>query len=53
MKRYNSPMLQVVSVKNSDIVCTSPFGSNGEYTGSVNLAAPGQRDLYDPYNAGY
>ena len=52
MKTYNSPMLQVVSMKHSDIVTTSPFGSNGEYSGSVNIAAPGQRG-FDSWYEGY
>ena len=41
MKKYNSPMLQVVSIKRSDIIATSgPFESNGDYKKGVNLAAP-------------
>ncbi len=54
MKTYNSPMLKVISIKRGDIVSTSgPYESNGEYGAGVNLAAPGQRGLFDPYDAGY
>ena len=52
-KKYYSPMLNVVSIKRSDLIATSgPFGSNGEYGAGVNLAAPGQRGL-DDWDAGY
>ena len=53
MKTYNSPMLQVVSIKRSDIVTASDqYGSNGTYGVGVNLAAPGMRGL-DDYYEGY
>ena len=51
-KKYNTPMLQVVSIKNNDIVCSSPqniqFGSNFGGDNSTILA-PGQRGLDDWY----
>ena len=52
-KIYNSPMLQVVSIKKNDIVTGSgPFGSNGEYGNGVHIAAPGQRGI-DEWYEGY
>ena len=53
MKTYNSPMLQVVSIKNSDVIATSTMSMLGDYNSStVTIAAPGQRGL-DDWDAGY
>lgn len=54
-KKYNSPMLQVVSVKKCDIICTSPtsgYDPNSNVTEETGIAAPGQRDI-DSWYAGY
>ena len=48
-KIYNQPTFEVVRMNNHDIVTLSdPKGEvgTGEY-------APGQRGLFDPYEAGY
>ena len=49
MKTYNSPMLQVVSIKRSDIVTASgdqPMSMHGNYdSGTTTIAAPGMRDF--------
>ena len=53
-KKYYSPMLNVVSIKRSDLIATSgPFGSNGEYGAGVNLAAPDRGRGFDDWDAGY
>ena len=54
MKKYENPMLQIVSIKKNDIV-TASDGTvnvylNTGHTGSVY--APGQRGL-DDWDAGY
>ncbi len=53
MKTYNSPMLNVVSIKRSDIIATSgeeTMGMRGAYdSGTITIAAPGQRGLDDWY----
>ena len=52
MKKYENPMLQVVSVKKCDIVCTSPtaaFNPNANVESEVNIGAPGMRGLNDYY----
>ena len=48
-------MLQVVSIKNNDILTNStPMSVQGNYdSGTISIAAPGQRGLFDPYDAGY
>ena len=51
MKTYNSPMLQVVSIKDKDILTTSTLNVNTGISVS-NQFAPGQRGL-DSYEAGY
>lgn len=52
-KKYVNPMLQVVSIKNSDVIATSTMGMLGNYdSNTVTIAAPGQRGL-DSYDAGY
>ena len=51
-KKYNSAMLQIVSINKNDIITGSnEFGSNGEYSNSVNLAAPDRMD--NDWDAGY
>ena len=51
MKKYVNPMLQVVSIKNNDIVTSSPdYGGSTEAV-SGNLA-PNQR-VMDDWDAGY
>lgn len=52
-KIFEQPALEVVRVKNNDIVTTSPLSVNlgTEYLGSGNYA-PGQRDIdswYEDY----
>ena len=45
-KKYNSPMLQVVSIKNNDILTNSPMNVLGDYNSStITIAAPGIRDV--------
>ena len=53
MKKYENPMLQVVSIKNNDILTNSPMSMRGNYdSNTVTIAAPGQRGL-DDYYEGY
>lgn len=56
MKTYNSPMLQVVSIKRNDIVCGSPvtmdFGATPISSGTEVGAAGRIRD-FDSWDAGY
>ena len=54
MKTYNSPMLQVVSIKKNDIVTASEnMTVQGNYdSGTITIAAPGMRGL-DDYYEGY
>ena len=49
-KKYNTPMLQVVSIKQNDILTSSPVLSSTEYSGGTILGADRFRDDYD---AGY
>lgn len=52
-KKYENPMLQIVSIKNNDIVATSGPGINTSSVVEVgNIGAPGQRGL-DDWDAGY
>ena len=51
-KKYENPMLQIVSIKNSDVIATSTMGMLGNYDSNVTIAAPGQRGL-DDWDAGY
>ena len=52
MKKYENPMLQVVSIKKSDIVTASPTTLSIGGEGSANDAeAPGMR-VFD-WDAGY
>ena len=50
-KIYNTPMLQIVSIKNNDIVCSSPLGYNNAYDGSSTIL--GADRFHDDYDAGY
>ena len=52
MNTYNSPMLQVVSIKSNDIVTASPTSVVNEYDSNWKTLAPGQRGL-DDWDAGY
>lgn len=55
-KTYENPMLQVVSVKKCDIVCTSPYAAfdpNSEVSGEVNIGAAGRRGVFDTWYEGY
>lgn len=53
-KKYNSPMLQVVSIKNNDIVTASndALGVHTDEVYSGTPLAPGQRGVFD-WDAGY
>lgn len=53
-KNYNSPMLQIVSIKNNDIVTASGETLNVSNTlyEETTILAPGQRGL-DDWDAGY
>ena len=50
-KKYESPMLRLVSIKHNDIVTGSPLGINvgTEYQGST-IYAP---DRFNDWDAGY
>jgi len=50
-KKYNSPMLQIVSIRKKDIIATSTPALGGVFSGETILA-PGQRAL-DDWDAGY
>ena len=55
MKTYNSPMLNVVSIKRSDIIATSgeeTMNYRGDFGSGITIAAPGMRGL-DDWDAGY
>ena len=53
MKKYENPMLQVVSIKKSDVIATSDPALSGTYTGGDVLAPErnmfGERDIYLGY----
>ena len=49
-KKYNSPMLQVVRMKNNDIVTIS---KTEEYDENYETLAPGQRNAFDSWYEGY
>ena len=51
-KKYNSPMLQIVSIKKSDIVTASLPQDSSETLGTNEILAPGQRG-FDDWDAGY
>ena len=48
-KKYNTPMLTLVSIKHNDIVTGSPLGINvgTEYSGSVIYAPDRFNDWYE------
>jgi len=46
-KKYNSPMLQVVSINKSDIIVTSPLYGGSTTETSGNLGADRFRDWED------
>jgi hypothetical protein len=55
MKKYENPMLQVVSINKSDIIVTSPVvevSTNAYDPTKGGIYAPGQRGL-DDWDAGY
>ena len=53
-KKYNSPMLQVVSIKKSDIVTASETLSIGNnYNGSSSIEAAGRRNVFEEWYEGY
>ena len=47
-KKYENPMLLIVSIKNNDIVTGSTPKLGGDYSGQ-SILAPGQRGLDDWY----
>ena len=51
-KKYNTPMLQVVSISSKDIIATSNQNMNvlGDYGSGVTIAAP---DRFNDWDAGY
>ena len=53
-KKYNSPMLQVVSINQNDIIATSTttlgIGASGS---AINAEAPGLRNVFDEWYEGY
>ena len=54
-KNYENPMLQVVSIKKSDIVTTSPeveITSTDFNPNTFTISAPGRRDV-DSWYEGY
>ena len=53
-KKYENPMLQIVSISKNDIVTASndALNVNNEVYSGTPLA-PGQRGIFDPYEAGY
>lgn len=54
MKTYNSPMLQVVSIKSNDILTNSQMSVQGNYdSNTITIAAPGQRNVFDSWYEGY
>lgn len=52
MKKYENPMLQVVSIKKNDIVTASPNNITDEYHEGWKTLAPGVRD-YNIWYEGY
>ena len=48
MKKYENPMLQVVSINKHDIIVTSPkLAGNYDPNSGFEISAPGQRGLFD------
>ena len=53
MKKYENPMLQVVSINKHDIIVTSPkLGGDYDPNAGFDICAPGQRGL-DDWDAGF
>ena len=55
MKKYENPMLQVISIKRSNIIATSgneTMNYRGDFGSGITIAAPGMRGL-DDYYEGY
>ena len=50
-KKYNSPMLQVVSIKKNDIITGSPVLTNNVWTTSDEILSAGRR--FDDWYEGY
>ena len=50
-KKYNTPMLQIVSINKKDIIATSNPALNGTYTGGEVLAP--DRNMFDSWNEGF
>ena len=55
MKKFENPMLQVVSISKKDIIVTSEIleMSNTSFSDETKFGAPGQRNLFDEWNEGY
>ena len=55
MKTYNSPMLQVVSIKKNDIVTSSPLNIYNDVTitESSGILAPDRYYRFGSYYEGY
>ena len=48
MKKYENPMLQIVSINNNDIVTASPIGvGNTPVTQPGQIQAPARRSIWD------
>lgn len=52
MKKYENPMLQVVSISANDVIATSLMRGDNLTSGTYEAGAPGQRGLND-WDAGY
>ena len=52
MKKYDNPMLQVVSIKKCDIITESVGISSTNYNGETILSA-GRRNVFDEWYEGY
>ena len=55
MKKYENQMLQIISIKRSNIIATSgneTMNYRGDFGSGITIAAPGQRGL-DDYYEGY
>ena len=51
-KKYNSPMLQVVSIKKNDIVTGSPVLTNNAWSSSDEILAPGRDRNFNSWYEG-
>lgn len=52
-KTYNSPMLQVVSIKKSDVIATSTLGYGGTTDETSGNLAPDRNIFGNSWDAGY